>query len=778
MELNPVSGIYKIYNKMDGKPVIEIRSTAISPKGLMWVSTGGFGMYTFDITSKKFIENYRNFVLDPYSICSNNIVSMYFDKVGNIWCGSFGNGVSYTNVETRFFSKNLSKVELDGWKKENNVYSVSSDRKGNIWCILQDVLGFWLLDSNLNIKEFRQPLLKDGKRYIGSLYEIFFDGKNSAWCSTDRGIYRYNVNTNRMIQVKYPLLSDKLFGSNWTNVIISLHDSSLLFSTMGGLYRIATENGKQFIRPFSELNEKPFKSFDFIYEDREKNIYVKDIGENLYILGLSGFPAHYSIKKQFDFAANVIQFAEDSTELYMATSQGLFLLHKNNFKLEKSTANAGLPFTNVNNVLVIRDKIWMFGDKGLYYYNPAEKSGRLFTIEDGLPSNRFSESGLVFTTSGRCITGTNNGLVSFYPDKLRDIIYPPRAQLINMYVNDSVKGFVANPQAQSEVVLEHDQNTFSFDFSCISFQHALSNKYEYKLDGYDEKWIESGDSRYTRYSKIPPGKYTFRLRTRDAKGDISPYTKTLVIEIKKAFWQTDIFTLLLAVMLAILIWILIKSYLGIKIRNQQRGFEKQQAIEKERTRIATDMHDDLGAGLSSIRFLSEKVRRNSFSDITKIDIDKIMDHSSELVDKMNEIVWAMNEKNDSLGDLLVYIRSYAKEYCEESGLQCEILQPDVIPAVFVSGETRRHVFLTIKESLHNIVKHAGASEVKMDFHINSGLSVVITDNGKGFDTVNSGTEKQGNGLKNMRRRIESMGGSFKIYSISGVMIDINIPLPV
>ena len=102
-----------------------------------------------------------------------------------------------------------------------------------------------------------------------------------------------------------------------------------------------------------------------------------------------------------------------------------------------------------------------------------------------------------------------------------------------------------------------------------------------------------------------------------------------------------------------------------------------------------------------------------------------MDRSSELVDKMNEIVWAMNEKNDSLGDLLVYIRSYAKEYCEESGLQCEIIQPDNIPVIFVSGETRRHVFLTIKESLHNIVKHAGASEVKMDFHINSGLNVHI-----------------------------------------------------
>ena len=173
---------------MEGKPVLEIRSAAMSPRGLLWVSTGGFGMYTFDMQTKKFVENFRNFILDPFSICSNNIVSIYFDRVGNIWCGSFGNGVSYANVETRFFSKNLSKEELDPWKKENNVYSIHSDQKGNAWCILQDVLGFWMLDSNLKIKEFRRPLLKNGKPYKGSLYEIFFDGENAAWCTTDRGL--------------------------------------------------------------------------------------------------------------------------------------------------------------------------------------------------------------------------------------------------------------------------------------------------------------------------------------------------------------------------------------------------------------------------------------------------------------------------------------------------------------------------------------------------------------------------------------------------------------
>ncbi len=218
-----------------------------------------------------------------------------------------------------------------------------------------------------------------------------------------------------------------------------------------------------------------------------------------------------------------------------------------------------MPFTGINNVLVGKDKIWLFSESGLYYYSVAEKTGRLFTDEDGLPSNKFNESSMVLTPEGKCIVGTKNGLVSFYPEKLVDIIYPPRAQLINMFVNDSAKSFIANPQEISKVDLEYFQNTFSFDFSCIGFQHAASGIYEYKLDKYDENWIRSGTTHYTRYSKMPPGKYNFQLRVIDVKGQVSPFMKTLTIEIKKAFWQTNIFRVIMAALLGFLIWVAIKG---------------------------------------------------------------------------------------------------------------------------------------------------------------------------------------------------------------------------
>jgi signal transduction histidine kinase len=665
---------------------------------------------------------------------------------------------------------------MDQWKKENNVFWMGHDLNQNIWCILQDVRGFWVLDSSLKVKEFRKAKLENGELFNGSIYKLYFYGKTSAWCLTDRGLFRFNIVSNKMKRVDFPRISNELFGSYWIKQMIKLHDGSLLFSTLSGLYRINGRDGHENIQLFSELNNLPFRSFNMIYEDREYNIYVKDIDNNFYILGTSGGIENYKIKKSINFTGSIVQIYEYGNNIYLASNQGLFILKKNNFSIEKLFVNEVLPFTGIDNVLVEKDKIWLFGDRGLYYYNISEKTGRLFTDEDGLPSNKFNETCMVHTPEGRCIAGTKNGLVSFYPGKLNDIIYPPRAQLINMYVNDSSKSFIANPQETSKVDLKYYQNTFSFDFACIGFQHAASSIYEYRLDKYDENWIRSETTHYTRYSKMPPGIYNFHLRVIDVKGNVSPFVKTLTIEIKKAFWQTIIFKVLMGALLGFLIWIIIKWYLGIRIHAQQREFEKQQAIEKERTRIATDMHDDLGAGLSSIRFISEKVKRDSVNNVTKGDIDKILVSSSELIDKMNEIVWAMNEKNDSLGDLLFYIRSYAMEYCEENGIQCGFELSDNIPDIFVSGEIRRNVFLTIKESLHNVVKHSEATRVDIEFQSISGLYAVIRDNGKGIGSIEIRRGTSGNGLKNMRKRIESIEGNFRIYNRQGMVIEISVPL--
>lgn len=208
----------------------------------------------------------------------------------------------------------------------------------------------------------------------------------------------------------------------------------------------------------------------------------------------------------------------------------------------------------------------------------------------------------------------------------------------------------------------------------------------------------------------------------------------------------------------------------------EEELQRKMVLEKERTRIATDMHDDLGAGLSKIRFLSETVQRNIKEKEHQPNLVNIANSSVELVDKFNEIIWAMNEKNNSLEDLLYYIRNYTAKYCEENNLAYKIIIPDLIPSLLISGETRRDIFLTVKEALHNIVKHAAATLVGVQIKFTDLITINIRDNGKGFDWMEVKTA--GNGLRNMEHRMKSIHGNLLIENNSGTALTMSIPLPV
>ncbi len=215
---------------------------------------------------------------------------------------------------------------------------------------------------------------------------------------------------------------------------------------------------------------------------------------------------------------------------------------------------------------------------------------------------------------------------------------------------------------------------------------------------------------------------------------------------------------------------------SLKALTAEQELQRKMEIEKERTRIATDMHDDLGAGLSRIKFLSETIgiKKQKMEPIEE-DIISIRQYSHEMIDKMGEIVWALNEKNDSLMDLLGYTRAYAVEYLSQHGIKCGVTMPDSFPSLFVSGEFRRNIYLCVKEVLHNTVKHARASQVGLDISIDKNLELVITDNGKGFDPNN--TRAYSNGLANIKKRMTDIGGNLDMKTNNGTEVKLSVPLP-
>ncbi len=212
--------------------------------------------------------------------------------------------------------------------------------------------------------------------------------------------------------------------------------------------------------------------------------------------------------------------------------------------------------------------------------------------------------------------------------------------------------------------------------------------------------------------------------------------------------------------------------------NERKEFEKQLAVveakQEERNRISTDMHDELGSGVTAIRLMSEIVK-TKMKDNTLPEIDKISNNANDLLSKMNTIIWTMSSSNDKLDNMIAYTRSYALEYFESTNIDCHFESAENIPAVEMSGEKRRNVFLCVKESLNNIVKHSKASDVWIKVIVLSGiLEIQIHDNGVGINLQK--LREFGNGLNNMKKRIESIDGNFSIVNKDGTTTTLTVPL--
>lgn len=215
----------------------------------------------------------------------------------------------------------------------------------------------------------------------------------------------------------------------------------------------------------------------------------------------------------------------------------------------------------------------------------------------------------------------------------------------------------------------------------------------------------------------------------------------------------------------------------LKAQNLLKEYEKELAVYKaqqeERQRISTDMHDELGAGMTAIRLMSE-IARNKMKENTPVEIERISHSADDVLNKMNAIIWSMNSGNDTLDNLVSYIRSYAIEYFDGTPVACKVRVPEQVPEKELSGDKRRNIFLSVKETLNNILKHSGGTEAIIEITTGTSLHIRISDNGKGIDLDN--LRQFGNGLKNMARRMEGIGGTYRIENQGGTVTTLDLPL--
>jgi signal transduction histidine kinase len=302
-------------------------------------------------------------------------------------------------------------------------------------------------------------------------------------------------------------------------------------------------------------------------------------------------------------------------------------------------------------------------------------------------------------------------------------------------------------------------------------------RFKYKLEGVDSDWVEADNRRVAYYANLRPGAYSFEVTACNNDGRWSPDAASLQLELLPHFWETWWFRLLVVLAAVRIVASVARHMTRIKIARKMELLERQHTVEKERMRIARDIHDDLGGSLTQITFLGEMAKRDLGKPAeVAAHVSKITDSARQTVRVLDEIVWAVRPENDRLDHLALYLWQFAEEFFGQTGIRCRVEAPSNLPTHFVSTDLRHGAYLVVKEAFNNTLKHAGATEVRLRLEFHDGtLFIAVEDNGKGF--VETGAVFH-DGLKNMRKRVEEFNGQFSVASWAGqgTLVKFSIPL--
>jgi signal transduction histidine kinase len=333
----------------------------------------------------------------------------------------------------------------------------------------------------------------------------------------------------------------------------------------------------------------------------------------------------------------------------------------------------------------------------------------------------------------------------------------------------------------SRVALPPDPRGVEIEIATRGFTRPSNARVMHRLEGFDADWIEHPIDRPIRYERLPAGEYTLRLRSEHDLGVWENDPQSFVIDVRPLLWERPWFRV---AMLAVAAGIAAAAAVGgATLRNRSRlaRLEQQAALERQRMRIARDMHDEAGTTATQLSLLADLARGPGDGPARAERLEGVSRIARQLVTSLDEMVWAVNPANDTLAHLVSYLGQTASETLGRFGVACRVRTQEPLPECTATAELRRGILMIAKEAVSNIVEHAGATVVEIDLSIHEGrVWLSIADDGCGLPEATNGRRHGpgGNGLGNMQSRAKDLGGSCRIETASprGTRVVVEVPL--
>ncbi|EEF63194.1 sensor histidine kinase [Pedosphaera parvula] len=716
-------GSRKHLSRQNGLSGDWIRSLREDSEGNLWVGTGGGGLDAFRRRKVEMIKA-------PDEWQGRALLSITPSYDGSLWVGTEGAGLYH------LLDGKLTRYDQSAGLPNSFVWSLLEDRQHQL------LVGTW--GGGLRIREekgFRTiPGLEDISRPMLALHQ---DRRGMLWIGTRSGLARYDKGLctwfTRQEGLAVPdvrAITEDATGAIWFGM------------SGGGLGKIQDDKITQFHKSDGLANDFVWS----LHSEPDGTLWIGTFGSGLCRLKQGKF---VTISTREGLPNNVVcHIADDGHGNYWMSSYGGI------FRVSREELNKCAD-----------------GKQKLIHCISYGKADGLSTLEC---SGGFQPAGCK-TPDGRLWFPTSKGLAVLDPEDVKINPRPPPVVIEEVTVDGDLIPLSPVDQhgTQSGLTVAPGKQRFEFRYTGLSFVAPDKVRFKYRLKGLESEWVDANNRRIAYYSYLKPGTYTFEATACNNDGVWNETGASLPLTILPQFWQTWWFTSggVMAGICAVAGGA--RYATRRRLRQRMEKLERQRALERERARIAKDIHDDLGASLTRITMLSQSGRTDAEDPHqAAADLDHIYRTARELTKAMDEIVWAVSPQHDTLDSLVSYLGKFAQDFLSVAGIRCRLDVPIELPHWPLTAEVRHNLFLAFKEALNNVLKHAAATEVRVSLTLsNKEFNLFVADNGRGFDpkaplSASADSRLQdrissGNGLINMCKRLEEIEGLCEISSTHG-----------
>lgn len=446
--------------------------------------------------------------------------------------------------------------------------------------------------------------------------------------------------------------------------------------------------------------------------------------------------------------------ADDSGTLWLGTTRGLARFDPARGAVRSYANEAAMEGLIVYSLLGGGDgSLWLGTSRGLVRFDPERETFRVFDPDDrpGLPE--YNRRAAFRAADGRLVFGHLDGVTRFDPATIRDNPVRPATVLTRVSRTGSQGSADLDLHAGEPLALSYRDRLIRFEFVALNFTHAAENRYRYRLDGFDDGWVEAGTEQSAVYTNLPPGRYTFRVQGANNDGLWSEEAAMIPLVVAPPFWATAWFRVLAVLALG-----------GLILLAHRYRVDQLLRVERVRASIASDLHDEVGSKLAALALASETVgRRADLAPPERRRLGEMADTARRMADDLRDIVWLANPRFDTLSDLVEKMRTTADAVLDGTAHTFVCTDAEAVQALDM--EQRRQLFLLYKEALRNVARHAEAEDVTVRLACDADtLRLDVTDDGVGFDRE---AVPEATGLASLDDRARALGGTVEIDSQPG-----------